>query len=158
MAMKKGHPNFWGDICKERIKYVRNFAFTGLNTLKACPAMPYHDTLRPYVNYWFASSEGSNVNTFASRVTERNVDILEEEGGACIMYVHFGHRFFSDGALDPRFRSSVEHLAKRNGWFVPVSTLLDFLLAQKSTAELSEGERASLERKWLLHKVRFGTA
>jgi hypothetical protein len=155
---EKGHPYFWGDICQQRIKYVRNFAFASLNTLKACPLMPYHDPLRPYVNYWFASSEGSKVDTFVDRVTERNLDVLEQEEGACIMYVHFGHRFYSDRGLDPRFRTTMERLAKRNGWFVPVSTLLDFLLLQKSDAGLSGRERASLERRWLMHKIRFGTA
>jgi hypothetical protein len=155
---EEGHPYFWGDVCKQKVKYVRNFVFAGLDTLKACPVMPYHDPIRPYVNYWFASSEGSNVESFHERVTEKDIDLLEEEGGACIMYVHFGHRFFREGALDPRFRMSMERLAKRNGWFVPVSTLLDFLLARKPTAEISDADRASLERKWMLHKVRFGTA
>jgi hypothetical protein len=152
------HPCFWGDACKEKIKYVRNFAFAGLNTLKACPAMPYHDSLRPYVNYWFASSEGSNVETFLRWVTERNIDELEAEGGACIMYVHFGHHFFDRGTLDSRFRAIMQNLAKRNVWFVPVSTLLDFLLARKTTTELTDQERARMERRWLLHKMRFGTA
>ena len=155
---EKGHPCFWGDLCKERIRYVRNFVFASLNTLKACPLMPYHDPLRPCVNYWFASTEGSNVDTFVDQVTERNVDLLEQEAGACIMYVHFGHRFFLHEAIEPRFRHTMERLARRNGWFVPVSTLLDFLLSQKSNADLSDGERGSLERRWLLHKVRFGTA
>jgi hypothetical protein len=155
---EKDHSLFWGDICKERIKYVRNFTFASLNTLKACPAMPYHDPLRPYVNYWFAASEGSNVETFVDRVTPRNLDMLEQEGGACIMYVHFGHRFFVDRTLNPRFRAMMEYLAKRNAWFVPVSTLLDFLLSQKSETTLSGSERASMERRWLIHKVRFGTA
>lgn len=155
---ENGHPYFWGDASKARIKYVRNFAFGTLNTLKACPYMPYHDPLKPYVNYWFASSEGSNVETFVKRVTSENLDRLEEEGGACIMYVHFGHRFVRNGELDPRFREIVEELARRNGWFVPVSTLLDFLLARNSKCSITASERASLERRWLIHKVRFGTA
>jgi hypothetical protein len=152
------HPYFWGDACKEKIKYVRNFAFARLNTLRACPPMPYHDPLKPYVNYWFASSEGSKVETFLRLVTERNLDQLEEERGACIMYVHFGHRFFDDGAIDQGFRAIMQGIAKRNGWFVPVSTLLDFLLAQKTVSDISEKERAQIERRWLLHKARFGTA
>jgi hypothetical protein len=155
---EKGHPYFWGDACKEKIKYVRNFAFAGLNTLKMCPVMPYYDPLRPYVNYWFGSSEGSNVNTFAKQMSEKNLDALEEEGGACIMYVHFGHHFAEDGALDPRFRAIMERLGRRNGWFVPVSSLLDYLLARKLSATIPDRERASMERRWLAHKVRFGTA
>ena len=59
-----GHPLFWGDFCREHVQYVRNFVFREINTLKLCPFMPYHDPRRPYVNYWFASSEGANVQLF----------------------------------------------------------------------------------------------
>jgi hypothetical protein len=52
---------FWGDVCKEKIKYVRNFNYPHINTLKDCPIMPYHDPLRPYVNYWFACTETPGV-------------------------------------------------------------------------------------------------
>ncbi|HEX5481567.1 MAG TPA: hypothetical protein VFZ08_02955 [Terriglobia bacterium] len=155
---EKEHPFFWGDLCKEKIKYVRNFVFDSINTLQKCPFMPYYDPVRPYVNYWFASSEGSNVKAFTRQVAEENQERLEAEGGACIMYVHFGHGFYENGALDSNFRSRMERLARRNGWFVPVSTLLDYLLARKEKTEISDHERASLERKWLMHKARFGTA
>ncbi|ODS09752.1 hypothetical protein [Vibrio scophthalmi] len=40
------HPEseyFWGDIAKEKIKYVRNFTFDDVNTIKIDPMMPYHD-------------------------------------------------------------------------------------------------------------------
>jgi hypothetical protein len=60
----EGHPSFWGDVCRARIQYCRNFVFSGIDTLAACPWMPYHDPLRPYVNAWYASSEGSNVARF----------------------------------------------------------------------------------------------
>ena len=50
-------------------------------------------------------------------------------------------------------------LARRNGWFVPVSELLDYLLAQRGgRSVLRAAERRELERRWLLHKVRFGNA
>ena len=39
------------------IEQVRNFVFSDINTLKSCPYMPYQDPTKPYVNYWFASSE-----------------------------------------------------------------------------------------------------
>ncbi|MEJ7640553.1 MAG: hypothetical protein WKF75_21925, partial [Singulisphaera sp.] len=44
-----GDPLFWGDLCSERVEYVRNFVFPDINALKACPVMPYHDPARPYV-------------------------------------------------------------------------------------------------------------
>ena len=55
----EGHPCFWGDLCRERIRYCRNFVFSDVNTLRACPWMPYHDPARPWVNRWFAGSEGA---------------------------------------------------------------------------------------------------
>ncbi len=153
-----GHPYFWGDLCKEWIKYVRNFTFGDINTLKACPFMPYHDPQRPYVNYWYASSEGASAPIFCERLAEINQDRLEEEGGACIMYTHFGHGYFDDGKLHGRFRALMERLSKKNGWFVPVTTLLDYLLSRKTATTISDAERARLERRWLLHKIGFGSA
>jgi hypothetical protein len=154
-----GHPEFWGDLCQAHIRYVRNFAFAETNTLQACPYMPYHDPERPYVNYWYASSEGATVSSFVERINERHISRLEEEGGACIMYTHFGLGFWEGGHLHPRFRELMTSLARRNGWFVPVSELLDYLLAERGgRSVLSAAQRRQLERRWLLHKVRFGTA
>src|SRR5215813_2908007 len=69
-------PLYWGNTCKERIKYVRNFVFRDINNLKACPWMPYHDPKRPYVNYWFASSEGPQVDSYVSTTSEIHQDRL----------------------------------------------------------------------------------
>lgn len=154
----EGHPCFWGDLCKQRIRYVRSFVFAEINTLRVCPFMPYHDPERPYVNYWYCSSEGSNVRTFVDRIREAEQDRLEEEGGACIMYAHFGHGFYEHGSLAARFRELMARLSRRNGWFVPVSTLLDYLLSLKREAVIRPEERSRLELKWLLHKAWFGTA
>jgi hypothetical protein len=152
-----GDPHYWGDVCRERVKYFRNFVFQDVNTLKACPLMPYHDPRRPLVNYWFASSNGVDVRRFNDCLTEKHQDQLEEEGGACIMYTHFASRFMRQGSLDPRFRALMERLAKKNGWFVPASTLLDHLLAAQGRHEITSAERRRLERKWLFEKVWIGT-
>lgn len=153
----EGSEYFWGDLCKSRIRYFRNFVFAETNTLKACPWMPYHDPLRPLVNYWFASSEGSNVEMFNRCLAEANQDRLEEEGGACIMYTHFAAGFCRDGQLDRRFCRLMERLAAKGGWYVPVATLLDFLLEQQGRHEIPANERARMERRWLFHKIRVGT-
>ena len=34
-------------------------------------------------------------------------------------------RYIDDGRLDPRFVQLMERLSAKNGWFVPVGTLLD---------------------------------
>jgi hypothetical protein len=55
---------FWGDLCRERVRHVRNFTYPGINTLATCPVMPYHDPERRNVNAWFASSEGASLEAF----------------------------------------------------------------------------------------------
>jgi hypothetical protein len=145
---------FWGDLCQARIRYVRNFVFQDINTLKACPFMPYRDPDRPYVNYWFASSQGHVARTFNQCISEESQDRLEQEGGACIMYTHLARGFLSANRLDSRFRHLMERLSKKNGWFVPVSTLLDYLLEQRGgTAHASLKQLKSMERLWLRQKI-----
>ena len=153
----EGDQYFWGDLCKERIKYYRNFVFRDINTLKACPFMPYHDPERPYVNYWFASSNGNDVNSFSKCISEKNQDRLEQEGGACIMYTHFACGFWDGTRLEPKFEKLVTRLSEKNGWFVPVGTLLDHLLQISGRHEITDRQRRRLERKWLLQKVLVGS-
>lgn len=153
----EGTPYFWGDLCRQRIKYVRNFVFREINTLNACPFMPYHDPARPYVNAWFASTEGGRVEPFVQAMSEANQDRLEAEGGACIMYTHFAKGFYADGRLQPRFQELMQRLARKKGWFVPVATLLDYLAEKQGVHVLTAAERAGLERRWLAHKLRVGT-
>jgi hypothetical protein len=153
----EGDPTFWGDLCRERITYVRNFVFPEINTLKACPMMPYHDADRDYVRYWFASAEGGDVRAFCRTLNAESVDRLAAEGGACIMYTHFGYGFFENGRLDPEFVDTMTRISRMNGWFVPVSELLDHLLSARGHHEITATERAGLERRWLRHKVLVGS-
>jgi len=149
-------PYFWGDICREKVKYVRNFIFPEVNTLKACPVMPYHDSARPFVNYWFAASEGPEVESYNRTLSEPGQDELEAEGGACIMYTHLACGFYDNGALNRRFSELMTRLSNKGGWFVPVSTLLDFLLEQRGHQIITPAQRRRLERKWLTHKIKVG--
>ena len=158
----RGHiesdPLFWGDLCRDRIEYVRGFVFPDINTLKVCPYMPYHDPLRPYVRYWFASSEGANIRSFIRLLSEANQDRLEAEGGACIVYTHLGAGFCENGKLNPRFAALMKRLGKKNGYFVPVEQLLDFLKTSRGEHRLTNRERARLEWQWLRFKLRKGTS
>jgi hypothetical protein len=157
----KGHiadgPFFWGDLCTEKIKYVRNFVFQDINTLKCCPFMPYYDEKRPYVNLWFASANGGNISHFNKCLTEKNQDRLEYEGGACIMYTHFSQGFLHGKQLDKQFVTLMQRLRRKNGWFVPVAVLLDYVLMIQGVHTITDQERKKLERKWLLEKVTVGT-
>lgn len=147
---------FWGDLCRAQVKYVRNFVFADLDTLASCPFMPYHDAKKPYVNYWFASSDGARPPAFHRCVTDEAVDRLEAEGGACIMYTHLAYGFYEHGHIDPRFRATMQRIAAKDGWFVPVSELLDFLLTQRGHHDLSGAERTALEALWIVNKAVLG--
>lgn len=154
----EGDPLFWGDVCRQRVKYYRNFVFAEIDTLGACPWMPYHDPARPWVSYWFAGTEGGDVGRFNAALSPENQDRLERSGGACIMYTHFAKGFFRDGAIDRLFRQRMERLAAKDGWFVPVGQLLDYILQTRGPLEITRRARAKLEWKWLWHKMRKGTA
>lgn len=147
-------PLFWGDVCRERIRYVRNFCFRDINTLRKCPEMPYHDPERPWVRRWFSGSCGSDIEEFNRLLMPGNLDRLEAEGGACIVYTHFGKGFHEDGRLDSVFRERVSDLASRGGWFVPVSELLDHIEnTREASPELSPSSRRALEIRWLADRV-----
>ncbi len=154
----EGHATFWGDLCRERIRYCRNFVFPEINTLRACPWMPYHDRARPFVQAWFSAAEGSNYASFISMLSEANQDRLEAEGGASIVYTHFAHGFTPDGQLQPRFRELMQRLSRKNGWFVPAGELLDHLAARQASREIPPGALAAMERRWLWGKWRRGTS
>jgi hypothetical protein len=120
--------------------------------------MPYHDPEKPFVRYWYASSEGANVESFVRTLSEANQDRLEQQGGACLMYAHFGHGFVTNGKLDPRFRSLMTRLSKKNGWFVPAATLLDFLREKNGGHSITSASRAAIEWRWLSRKLLRGTS
>ena len=151
-------PHFWGDICREKIRYCRNLVFRNINTLQACPWMPYHDSERPYVAAWFSATEGAQAPAFLKAVCEANQDRLEEEGGLCIMYTHFGHGYVENGKLKPDFVRLMQRLSKKNGWFVPVSTILDFLCAHRGVHAIAPQQRRWLEWRWLIAKCFYGTS
>jgi len=135
---------------------VRNFVHGDINTLRYCPEMPYHDSQRPYVRYWFASTEGPNVDRFVEKLSEPALERLAAERGACIMYTHFAAGFAPHGELDPRFVRIMRRLSSLNGWFVPATTILDHLQAVNGHHDVTDAERARLERRWLIHKLRVG--
>jgi hypothetical protein len=135
---------------------VRNFVFRDIDTLKVCPYMPYHDAERPYVNSFFASAEGGRPDSFVKTIDEAGQDRLEAEGGLCIMYTHLGAGFSENGRLDPEFERLMRRLAAKDGWFAPVSDVLDHLKAQRGLHELQASERRALEWRWIADKVRTG--
>lgn len=148
---------FWGDLCRQRIDYVRNFVFREINLDRINPTMPYHDEQRPFVNMWFSSSDAPDCATFCQLLSEANQDRLEEEQGICIVYTHLACGFVNDGITHPRVEALLRRLAGKRGWFVPVSTLLDFLRQQRQTGSISRSELVKMERHWLLDRALSAT-
>jgi hypothetical protein len=48
----------------------------------------------------------------------------------------------------------MRQMAGRNGWFAPVSTILDHMRETQGDWELNDAERGLLERRWLRDKLR----
>ncbi len=147
--------HFWGDICRERIDYWRNFCFDEIDVLRVCPKLPYHDERRPFVKHWFASTDGSNRARLLHQLADEKLDRLEAGGGACIMYAHLGVGLVADGRLDPAFEAAVRCLADRSSlWIAPVSAVLDHLKEQLGDQVLTDGDRRRLENRWVTDRLR----
>jgi hypothetical protein len=150
-------PYFWGDLCKQHIRYVRNLVFNEINVEKLNPTLPYHDPAKPWVNFWFSAGDGGDVERFCRLLSEDNQDRLEREEGVCIVYTHFGAGFCVNGEIHPRLAGLLRRLVAKAGWFVPVAELLDHLRAQRIDHCIDGQELAAMERRWLWSKVRSGT-
>jgi hypothetical protein len=104
--------------------------------------------MRPFVKYWFSSCYGPDATSFCETISESNQEQLEAEGGICIMYTHFASGFVREGKIKPRAEYLLRRMAQRPGWFVPVSTLLDFLRAERGDASITAAEYGAMERRW----------
>jgi hypothetical protein len=142
---------FWGDLCLERIEYVRGFTFAELDLLRADPRSPYRQSDTPYVRSWFSTADAPDAATFKRRVTRRAIDRLESDGGVCILSTHLGKGFANKGRLDLDVDAILTDISRRKGWFVPVTWVLDHLRAMpgRSDAPLSPLDRTRLELRFL---------
>ncbi|MGH0037025.1 MAG: hypothetical protein ACQGVK_18525 [Myxococcota bacterium] len=146
-------PYFWGDLCRRHIEYVRNFTFSTLDALEVNPEMPYSLESTPYVRFWFSTTDAPDVDEFKARLTPAAIDRLEARGGVCIVSTHLGKGFTRDGRLDPEVDAILVDLAGRNGWFVPVSTVLDHLRDRGAGQAPSRAALWRLELRYLADQV-----
>lgn len=145
---REGSPYWWGDLAREVVTYARNLTFTEIDTLAVNPSMPYADPRRPLARWWFSASDAEDVDAFVTLLSDANLDRLERRGSACIVATHIGKRFAPGGVLDPRVEERLRALAKRSGWFVPVSTLLDHLRTQRPETPISDSEWRGMQWRW----------
>jgi hypothetical protein len=83
-----------------------------------------------------------------------NQDRLESEGGVCIISTHFGAGFCNRGGIHAEFERLMRRLARLNGWFVPVTTLLDHLRKTRENSIITRSELAKMERRWFADKIK----
>lgn len=147
--------HYWGDVCQQHIRYVRNLTFSGIDTLAADPRMPYHDPRKPLVRNWFSSADGHTVDHFRSLLSDANIDVLESQSGTSIVYTHFTDGFVQNGKVDPGFAEGMTRLAKRPGWYVPTSEVLDYLGSSGPPGfhDVSNGYLRRLEIRWLAERM-----
>jgi hypothetical protein len=149
-------PFYWADLLQGRIKYVRNLVFNAPNTLKMDPYMPYWDPRKPLVPFWFSSTDMRDPIRLGEVLTERNLDQLCAENGACIGYTHFGHPGFldSEGKVSADLRRVVNAIRARNIWVAPVSTVLEHLLQKRryNDCELGRARALRLSIRWAIDR------
>ncbi len=98
---------FWGDICRDKINFIRLYRTRSLNTLAFNPSMPYHDFSKPFVNYWFSATKGYIPNLFS----ENSLDQLCEQNGASILYQYM-HKYVNEDLTIPKqLREAMERVA-----------------------------------------------
>lgn len=150
----EGDEYFWGDICRDRISYVRSFTFRRLHQLPMGPPLPYVDPQRPFVASWFTGVHTPDVHSFLRLMDERQQAQLESEQGLAILYTHVASGFVTDGNVEPAVRSALERMSQRDGWFAPVSTIMDYLVEYQGLHTLTDTERSQLEWTWLCDQIR----
>jgi hypothetical protein len=150
----EGSSHFWGDLCQKNIDYVRTFSFDELNLVNISKSLPYFNSKMPYLNACFFSTDTDNVEEFNHRLSSKKFQQLINQKGICILTVHFGKGFVSRGNVHPKTREILTNISESNGWFAPVSTVLDFLKGQKENINIQKQHLFSLELKWFISAIR----
>lgn len=143
-----GSAFWWGDLASAQIKYMRNLTFNTINLARKNPSMPYRDLRRPYATWIFSASDAENADAFIDLIRESNQERLEREGGVCIVATHLGKGFCAGGKVREDVERLLVRLAKRPGWFVPVSPILDELKTRRVDDSLSPREWRVMQWQW----------
>jgi len=150
----EGSDYFWGDLCRQHVRYVRNWTFPCLNMMDVNPEMPYRHAGTPYVHLWFSTADAPDAEAFVRLLNKRNIDRLEQAGGLCIVSTHLGKGFAREGKIDPRVQDILQTLSGRSGWYVPTSEMLDYLVETQSRGRmLGPFKTTMLEARYLFHKL-----
>lgn len=145
----EGSPYFWGDLALRCIDYVRTLTFHTANLMEVSRNIVYREPHKSWINNCFITSDADNVEEFNRLLGLRNQDRLERQGGVCIVSTHFGKGFTKHGRLHPDCKTVLDELAARQGWFVPVAQLLDYLTTVQTPRCIGRTAARRLEYRWL---------
>ena len=149
-----GSPFFWGDIAKERISYMRSLSFNRLNGFSIPPKTLYYDDKKPFAPVLFNTADAPDIDHFNSLVTKKAIDNLRDCNGWAIVSTHIGKGFYRDGKIDPTFCETIEYLKSMPGYYVPVTTLLDYLRDLLGITKLNSVSRFTMESQHILDRIR----
>jgi len=145
---RPGSPWWWGDLASRHVRYARNLTFNEINLRRVNPTLPYRDPRRSLIPWWFSAADAEDVTAFNALLSNENQDRLEHQAGICIVATHFGKGFVTKGAVVPDTEQLLRQLVRRRGWFVPVGTLLDWLVQQRVAGSLSAAEWRWMQWRW----------
>lgn len=146
-------PYYWADIADQRLSYIRALAYRQLNGKLIPPGKPYVNMTKQKSCVFFNTADAPNVDCFNRLVTPKTIDILRKQRGWAIVSTHLGKGFCRKNKIDTEFRKTLEYMASKSGWFVPVSQLLDFLVAEIGVNELSTAEKSYMEILHVLDRI-----
>jgi len=151
---KEGSEYFWGDISFRHIDYMRNLTYNDINLMNISKTIVYKNLSTPWIKSWYISCDADNVEAFNRVINEENQDKLENHGGICIINTHLGKGFCCKGKLHSETARLLKRLSLKKGWFVPVSTVLDYLIEKEGIKYITKIKLFQLEYKWIIHAIR----
>ena len=81
-------------------------------------------------------------------VADSSINHLIAERGTAIIYTHFAYNFMdATGGIKKDFESQMRKISRLNGWFVPVSTILDRFLLLRNVDVINNGDLAVIINK-----------
>jgi len=144
---------YWADICRDSFDYVRTFTFNDINLLNV-GKFPYGVKDRICFKNCFYTSFADHVEEFNRLLSIENQKRLVQERGVCIITTHFGKGFVKDGNLNGQTKYLLKHLAENDGYFVPVCTVLDYLIDYWGRHIAKPAEMFALEARWFVDTFR----
>jgi len=143
---------YWADVCRASFDYVRTFTFNDINLLNI-GKFPYRMEDRPCFKCCFYTSFADHIEEFNRLLSSKNQERLATERGVCIITTHFGKGFVKDGILNGETKDLLARLVENNGYFAPVSTVLDHLKNCLGEHTITPAQLFALEARWFVDTI-----